>query len=180
MARAKLSDVGSGLAREVTIEPASNGQLIRALVDNRTIEVEPQEQPVTSGRVVIEGYRVRFHVARRGDRVFVKLGRRVFEFDVQRNGPKRKGADATSETTESIVAPMPGTVLDVRVGEGDGFEAGDAIVIIESMKMEMTLSAPHAGVVRRLHCKPGQLVEQGAVLVTLDPAPSPPQTDRAP
>lgn len=68
-----------------------------------------------------------------------------------------------------ITAPMPGSVLQVKVSEGDAVEANQALVIMESMKMEMTLSAPVAGTVKRIAAREGQLVDMGAVLVELEP-----------
>jgi 3-methylcrotonyl-CoA carboxylase alpha subunit len=64
-----------------------------------------------------------------------------------------------------LTAPMPGTVLKVLVAPGQRFEAHAPLVVMESMKMEMTLSAPHAGRVGMIECRPGQLVAMGAVLM---------------
>lgn len=67
-----------------------------------------------------------------------------------------------------VKAPMPGTVLKVPVKPGDWVEANQPLVIMESMKMEMTLSSPEAATVEEVRCTEGQLVEMGAVLVKLD------------
>ena len=68
---------------------------------------------------------------------------------------------------------MPGTVVAVNVKPGDKVEAGQALLVMEGMKMEFTLAAPVAGVVERVHCEPGQSVEADAVLVDIrsDDAP---------
>jgi len=70
-------------------------------------------------------------------------------------------------TSQSVTAPMPGTVLQVRVSEGDAVEAGQVLVVLEAMKMENTVPAPGAGVVARVLVKPGQQVQRTETLVEL-------------
>ena len=64
---------------------------------------------------------------------------------------------------------MPGTVLKVCVQAGDRVEPQAPLVVVESMKMEMTLAAPAAARVREVVCAVGQMVEPGTVLVRLEP-----------
>lgn len=76
---------------------------------------------------------------------------------------------ATHEGSSSarVVAPMPGTVLSVRVKEGDQVELGQVLVVLEAMKMENTIPAPTTGRVARLLVQPGQQVQRGETLVEL-------------
>jgi biotin carboxyl carrier protein len=62
---------------------------------------------------------------------------------------------------------MPGTVLDVRVKEGDAVNAGDVVLILEAMKMENEISAPSAGTVDKIVAAKGSSVNSGDVLITL-------------
>jgi 3-methylcrotonyl-CoA carboxylase alpha subunit len=77
---------------------------------------------------------------------------------VDETGP---GADAAA----SLTAPMPGTVVKVLVEEGQEVEEGQLLLVLEAMKMEQPVSAPHAGVVHSLPFDEGSLVPGGAVLV---------------
>jgi acetyl-CoA/propionyl-CoA carboxylase, biotin carboxylase, biotin carboxyl carrier protein len=65
----------------------------------------------------------------------------------------------------SLEAPMPGTVLLVHVADGDEVSEGDLLVVLESMKMELSITAPHAGVVAGLNLKPGDRVSLGQPLL---------------
>jgi acetyl-CoA/propionyl-CoA carboxylase biotin carboxyl carrier protein len=70
----------------------------------------------------------------------------------------------------SLDAPMPGTVIDVRVEPGAAVAEGDTLVILESMKMELAIQAPADGVVADVFVATGDRVAQSAPLVALDGA----------
>jgi biotin carboxyl carrier protein len=63
---------------------------------------------------------------------------------------------------------MPGLVREVLATEGAAVKRGDTLVVLEAMKMELRLTAPYAGRVRRVHCAAGQVVERGQRLVELE------------
>jgi pyruvate carboxylase subunit B len=63
---------------------------------------------------------------------------------------------------------MPGKILDVRITEGDMVEAGQALILLEAMKMENALMAEGAGRVKKIHVTVGDLVDLGQVLVELE------------
>ena len=62
---------------------------------------------------------------------------------------------------------MPATVTRVTVRPGDMVAKGDALVVLEAMKMEITLSAPWDGVIESIHCAEGDMVREGAEVVLL-------------
>ena len=64
-------------------------------------------------------------------------------------------------------SPMPGLVVAVPVNEGQAVEKGQVLVILESMKMQNELKAPHAGKVERIKVKPGESVEQRQLLLNV-------------
>jgi acetyl/propionyl-CoA carboxylase alpha subunit len=67
-----------------------------------------------------------------------------------------------------VVAPMPGTVIRIAVGEGQAVSAGDPLLVLEAMKMETPLPAPYDGRVKTVYVEEGDRVERGALLVELD------------
>jgi acetyl-CoA carboxylase biotin carboxyl carrier protein len=67
-----------------------------------------------------------------------------------------------------ILSPITGTVWKVEKGAGEHVEAGEAIVILESMKMEIPVEAPRSGQIREVRCKAGESVKEGQILALLD------------
>ena len=75
--------------------------------------------------------------------------------------------DAEAEGS-AVEAPMPGKVLEVKVAAGDEVAAGDAVLVLEAMKMENVLRAPREGKIEQVHTRVGEAVEKGAVVVTYE------------
>ena len=73
--------------------------------------------------------------------------------------------DVRAKSGDSLAAPMPGQVIALLVTEGQAVRAGDPLVILEAMKMEHTIRAPHDGVVAAIHARPGTQVAASAVLL---------------
>ena len=70
---------------------------------------------------------------------------------------------------KTVVAPMPGMIIRYEVNEGDKVKAGDAVVILEAMKMQNTITAPIAGTVMAVNFGPGASVARDDVLAVIKP-----------
>jgi 3-methylcrotonyl-CoA carboxylase alpha subunit len=68
----------------------------------------------------------------------------------------------------SLAAPMPGRIVQVSVAAGSQVKKGDALLILEAMKMEHTITAPADGVVKEVHYAAGEQVLEGAQLITME------------
>ena len=101
------------------------------------------------------------------DRIEVRLDGRSFVFD-RREGVAR--ADATTGTGDEVRAEMPGPLVARHVDVGTQVALGERLVTIESMKLQVTIAAPRAGTIARLHIAEGATFERGAVLVSMAPA----------
>lgn len=81
--------------------------------------------------------------------------------------PAAPKAAPVSAGDNTVTSPMPGTILGVKVKEGDAVKAGQLVVILEAMKMENEIVAPADGVVASVAVKEGDTVETDATLVVL-------------
>jgi len=96
------------------------------------------------------------------DHVTVFLDGETAEFGLPREGEEAGRAAAGG----GLTAPMPGLVKLVRAAKGDAVRRGDALLVLEAMKMEHTITAPHDGTVAEI-VEMGRQVTEGEVLVRL-------------
>jgi len=123
-----------------------------------------------AGWMRIGGRVIPFYSQRADKHIDVWVNGATHRFEiVDRTAQRATGATAGGPKT-TLTAPMPGTILKINVEAGDTFAPSQALVIMESMKMEMTLSVPHGGTIAEITCHAGQLVEMGALLARLEPA----------
>ncbi|WP_030895842.1 MULTISPECIES: acetyl/propionyl/methylcrotonyl-CoA carboxylase subunit alpha [unclassified Streptomyces] len=121
---------------------------------------------VTDDRVsvTLDGVRHTFH--RAGD----WLGRDGDAWHVRDHDPVAASLDRAAHAgADSLTAPMPGTVTVVKVAVGDEVSAGQSLLVVEAMKMEHVISAPHAGKVTELDVSPGTTVAMDQVLAVIAP-----------
>ncbi len=76
-------------------------------------------------------------------------------------------APAASAGSVSVVAPMPGTILDVKANVGDDVKKGQVIAVLEAMKMENDIVAPEDGKIASLNVKKGDTVNTGDAIASL-------------
>lgn len=163
--------VGEKVVR-VGVRPASGagpGRRYAVAIDGRAVEIELLRNEggvllVRAGDRLIEGA-----VAAAGDRRAVQCaGRTPVEIELATAATARRRHREGSDDTLS--ATMHSQVVAVLVKPGDPVARGAPLVVLEAMKMEVRLTAPHDGVVREVTCKVGEVVERGRVLVAVAPA----------
>ena len=77
-------------------------------------------------------------------------------------------AEANGEASKNITAAMPGTILEIKVSVGDIIQRGQALMILEAMKMENEIMASCDGVVDQIHTAVGASVNSGDLLIVLE------------
>lgn len=112
----------------------------------------------------VEGRRLRAYVARRKGVTHVGLDGQTWTLTQPDTRRSRTGGQS-GPATGALTATMPGLVLDVLVKPGDAVTKGDTLVLMEAMKMELRITAPRDGVIDKVGCAAGQVVERGALLV---------------
>ena len=81
--------------------------------------------------------------------------------------PAPVSAPAANANGETVISPMPGTILSVNVSNGAAVKKGDVLLILEAMKMENEILAPCDGTVASVNVTKGSSVETGAVLCVI-------------
>jgi len=114
-----------------------------------------------------EGLRRQHRAIRPGDNLYLEWNGELR--CVQRVDPIAE-AEASHAHHGGLTAPMNGSIVRVLVEAGQHVEAGAALVVLEAMKMEHSIRAPQAGVVKGLYCSEGELVSEGTALVELEDA----------
>jgi 3-methylcrotonyl-CoA carboxylase alpha subunit len=113
------------------------------------------------------GKTVPHRVATTADGVEVATGDRIYRFAWSKGERHKIAVDGVRQHV--LTAPMHGLVLKVLAKPGDHVRAHQTLVVIEAMKMEHSIEAPHDGVVKAVHCKEGGRVSEGALLVEMEP-----------
>ncbi|HKT47495.1 MAG TPA: acetyl-CoA carboxylase biotin carboxyl carrier protein subunit, partial [Candidatus Acidoferrales bacterium] len=108
------------------------------------------------------------YVLRHGNEFQIALGSEAFNFTLA--SPFAPKAVGHADTATHPVSPMPGRVVAVHVKTGDKVEPGQALLVLEGMKMEYTLKAAMAGRIEAVLCREGGLVEADAPLVDIKAA----------
>jgi biotin carboxyl carrier protein len=99
----------------------------------------------------------------------IKVNGRIFPVEVKDKFDlllEKMGMNAsTAGKVNTIKAPMPGLIIDLKVKSGDAVKSGDPLLILEAMKMENIIKAPGEGVVKTVRIKKGDSVEKNQVLI---------------
>jgi 3-methylcrotonyl-CoA carboxylase alpha subunit len=154
-----------GLPAETDVHLAcqSERQVIR-LRQAATSTVQLQDETLSVER---DGLRQQHLAIRRGDSLYLHYAGELRS--IQRVDPIAE-VEASHQHHGGLTAPMNGSIVRVLVEAGQQVEAGTALVVLEAMKMEHSIRAPHAGTVKALYCGEGEMVSEGAVLVELEDA----------
>jgi 3-methylcrotonyl-CoA carboxylase alpha subunit len=106
------------------------------------------------------------YAARDGERTWVFIDGRTYLVE-----PETREASARPHATDdqmALSAPMPATVLAIKIAPGQEVAAGDLLVLLEAMKMEVPIKAPRTGRVKSVACREGELVQPGVPLLELE------------
>ena len=134
-------------------------------MDLSSLADAPVREPKSGENEVVER---RFEVEVDGKRLSVTARERL-ETMVQPRKPKppKRVGGGTGGGSDTLVAPMQGTIVKVLVEQGQSVKTGEAIVVLEAMKMENSILAHADGTVEDLKVKQGQSVETGATLAVI-------------
>lgn len=157
-----------GVRHEVVVR--TTGRSFHIESEDRTIEgTRRWEGARLVLQIASDGRRAEINVARGPD------GRLELWLDSERHlvEEERRGAGGSGAKDgaggDALVAPMPAKVVRITVAAGDAVTEGQTLVVLESMKMELGVTAPRAGRVAKVDAVVGVIVPAGTVLIELEP-----------
>jgi len=146
--------------------PAEIGGAMECSVDGRPVVADVKVLQTGVLSLVIDGRQYRCVLD--GDGVVIGGRRYGFEVVDPRSLQGRRGAGAGADGPRSVKAPMPGRVVRTLVAVGDEVEEGQALIVIEAMKMQNELKSPKTGRVGKIAVVVGDAVGSGDVLVVVE------------
>jgi biotin carboxyl carrier protein len=160
--RVELHEAGENLydvtlgGRSVRVDVAQTGRTVYSVIeDGRQFEAMVDERGGAKLDVLVRGHL--FHL----------------EAVDERSRLLSQSVSAVATGPETVTADMPGKIVKIEVQPGERVAAGQAVVIVEAMKMENPIASPIDGVVTEVAVREGDTVEAGAPLFTVAPAPDP-------
>ena len=156
---AKYQYTVKGVDYEVEIQDIE-GNIANVTVNGIPFEVE-MKQPVKAGK-----QKVKLSEERRAEE---SEERRVKseESNSSSASAARTSSAPTAAAGKPVVAPLPGTINEIKVKVGDKVNAGDTVVILEAMKMQNNIEAETSGTITSINVNKGDAVMEGDTLVTI-------------
>ncbi len=156
---AKYQYTVKGVDYEVEIQDIE-GNIANVTVNGIPFEVE-MKQPVKAGK-----QKVKLSEERRAEG---SEERRVKseEFNSSSASTASTSSASTAAAGKPVVAPLPGTINEIKVKVGDKVNAGDTVVILEAMKMQNNIEAETSGTITSINVNKGDAVMEGDTLVTI-------------
>jgi 3-methylcrotonyl-CoA carboxylase alpha subunit len=152
-------------AEKVTLHYGSGPSTLT--VENREIVFASTPSEAVAYDVTLDGVKSHIVAFIEGHELYLRTRHGRFEL----HWVDPFGGETEEQTGEDkIVAPLPGTVVALLAEVGATLEKGAPILTLEVMKMEQTLRAPFAGVLKKIKCKVGDIVQEGVELAEVEPA----------
>jgi 3-methylcrotonyl-CoA carboxylase alpha subunit len=136
-------------------------------VGDRRIRVNLLRQCGNHYTAVVDGRHEGVRLQQRDQEIFVSWHGRTYTTAAI---PYLSYVNASAQTSAELRAPMTGSVLKVNVAAGDVVKAGDVVIVMESMKMELRIASEIDGVVASVRCKAGKTVGRNSIVAIVEPA----------
>jgi acetyl-CoA/propionyl-CoA carboxylase biotin carboxyl carrier protein len=158
---------------DLVIGTARHTVAVRGTLSAATVRVDDEAPFDATGRVgrdgldlTVAGRTTTFLTAADGDVLWLSRDGATW---AMADAPRVGKAGTAASHSGDVLSPMPGSVVAVRVAQGDTVTAGQALLVVEAMKMEHTLTAPFDGVVDELRARPGEQVKVDQLLAVVVP-----------
>ncbi len=150
-----------GVVFQAGVVPSGRGTVVR--VGGREVLVELRDLGEGAWEATVDGARWVVHAAWEGEVLHLHTLGRTYSFS-----PARESVTRGELASADARAPMPGVVTRILVAPGQQVAGGEALYVLEAMKMETVVRSPRPARVRRIRAQVGEQVEGGAVVVELE------------
>lgn len=152
------------------VELRREGRSYSVKVDGSNYRIDAVRTAGAFSSLLVDSASFDLGVSAKGNRYTVDVDGKRFCFDlldlsIRWTGSGSPGSSAAGPL--QVVAVMPGRVVSVLVKKGQKVKAGEGLVVLEAMKMENEMQSPKGGTVSRVHVTPGQIVESGEPIITV-------------
>jgi biotin carboxyl carrier protein len=149
-------------------EKKSDGNVIISR-DGRVLDIGYTLVSEYHQHLVVDGRSFNVFIARDGDvKMIVINGTPYYITDADAREGRARGTKRDKVIPQEVTPPMPAVVVRILVSEGDDVKKGDGVIVVSSMKMETTLSAPADGRVKAVNVAEGDKVMPGQILIDID------------
>ncbi len=160
----------------ISLELQFNGESLTATYNQsekeKSVKARLLSRQNNQGLLEIDGQMIPYYTAQSNDKpsaVQVWILGNIYEMEKAQTGAKRaKGGQGNANSSGDLKSSMPGKVLEIKVAVDDKVSPDDTMIIMESMKMEMSMNAPFKGSVKEINVAEGDLVEMNTLLVRLE------------
>ncbi len=153
-------------SQSLSLELNPSGAAYRAIIENKTAEIEILSTQSGKLDLLIDGKRVTAYISSDNAKHWVTVNGQTFV--LSKSSGARKGGHGHHHAAGELTAPMPGQVRAVNVNEGESVTKGQTLLVLEAMKMEIRVQAPRNGIVKKLFVEQGQTVEREQRLIEIE------------
>ena len=158
-----------GSTHAIDLHKTSRGY--RAVWNGQEFSIDAFENRSGELSLTINDKPMRAYFASDGVRCWIWIDGKTMPLTMANGAPrseKRRSAEHARAGERIVAAPMPGVVRAVRVTQGDAVTKGQALFVLEAMKMEIHVKAHRAGTLTQLNARVGQTVEREQVLAEIE------------
>ncbi len=159
----------NGTSCSIKLEKAEGGQ--KAVTGNTEILFSSSRISANEYSIMFDGESKTVYVAETNGALFVHIDGRVIKLDkADANQNNFAAGSDVFGAKDEVSTPMPGKIVKILVCEGEKVTFKQALLIVESMKMENKIVSPTDGEIKTIHFSDGDLVEPGQPIIKLIPA----------
>jgi biotin carboxyl carrier protein len=155
--------------KSVTVAPLPSGEGHTACIDGK--EYRLRWLPINDNECLldVDGRPIRACLAARGGETWISIDGETYLVEEPGDDRRSRRRGGPDDQSRQVTPPMPAAVIRILAAEGDLVNKGQSLIVLSAMKMEITLTAPYQGAVKKIHVAVGAQVMPGEILLEIEP-----------